>query len=341
MNAVNMPIEVKKGEIRPTLFSEREMESIIESAYAPGTIENRKRRLERFQDWLVANGYEDLHTFSRLSVGECDHIITQYMSDLFEGVHREPPKPLAPNYIALIFHNIRWFMRNKNGGVPIEFPLSEHKLKGLKRAGIGRGSGQRKGLTWEQVDNLCTLLEADDNLISLRNSLIMRVMSDALLRVSEVPPLTVSDFEGTSVIIRSSKTDQEGKGKNLYICDKTRDIYKQYLSEAGITEGIVFFSYLGGRHKPMPKLDKEGRVQRLTSHQVRWIIKQVAKRLNLHDRVSGHSLRIGSAMSLASKGATLVDMQHSGRWKSPEMPAHYARSQLSARGAVARLKDGK
>ena len=57
--------------------------------------------------------------------------------------------------------------------------------------------------------------------------------------------------------------------------------------------------------------------------------------------ISGHSLRVGSAVSLAQAGATVVDMQVAGRWKSSQMPAHYAKAELAERGAIARFKDGK
>ncbi len=53
-----------------------------------------------------------------------------------------------------------------------------------------------------------------------------------------------------------------------------------------------------------------------------------------------HSLRVGAAQSLAAAGAGLVEMQTAGRWESPAMPARYARGQLAARGAVARLRHG-
>ena len=57
-------------------------------------------------------------------------------------------------------------------------------------------------------------------------------------------------------------------------------------------------------------------------------------------RVSGHSLRVGSAQSLANAGASLVEMQVAGRWRSPVMPALYAQGQLPKQGAVARLRYG-
>ena len=39
--------------------------------------------------------------------------------------------------------------------------------------------------------------------------------------------------------------------------------------------------------------------------------------------------------------ASVVDMQVAGRWKSSQMPAHYAKAELAERGAIARFKDGK
>ena len=54
--------------------------------------------------------------------------------------------------------------------------------------------------------------------------------------------------------------------------------------------------------------------------------------------VSGHSLRVGSAQSLAAAGTSLVEMQQAGCWESPTMPGHYARAELASRGAVDRVR---
>ena len=40
----------------------------------------------------------------------------------------------------------------------------------------------------------------------------------------------------------------------------------------------------------------------------------------IEGRVSGHSLRVGGAQSLAAAGASIVEMQTAGRWQSPSMP---------------------
>ena len=60
--------------------------------------------------------------------------------------------------------------------------------------------------------------------------------------------------------------------------------------------------------------DKEtGEPSKLTDDGVRWVIKQCAVRVGLTEKVSGHSLRIGTTVSLAKSGASLVDIQVAGR----------------------------
>ncbi len=88
------------------------------------------------------------------------------------------------------------------------------------------------------------------------------------------------------------------------------------------------------------RIRKGGRVEAtaLTAKSIREVIRCWAKAAGVAGRLSGHSLRIGSAQSLVSAGATLPELQQAGRWLSPSVPAHYARGQFAGRGAVARLR---
>ena len=70
--------------------------------------------------------------------------------------------------------------------------------------------------------------------------------------------------------------------------------------------------------------------RRLSVNTIRRIIRSRAATAGIEGRVSGHSLRVGGAQSLAAGGASLVEMQIAGRWQSPAMPGHYARGQLAA-----------
>lgn len=69
------------------------------------------------------------------------------------------------------------------------------------------------------------------------------------------------------------------------------------------------------------------------------IIKKRAADAGVDGFISGHSLRVGSAVSLAKAGASVVDLQVAGRWKNSQMPAHYARAEMAERGAIARYKE--
>ena len=89
------------------------------------------------------------------------------------------------------------------------------------------------------------------------------------------------------------------------------------------------------------RIDKTGTPRGpISARSVRRIIKARCAAAGIDGRVSGHSLRVGSAQSLAAAGAGLVQMQQAGRWQSPTMPARYTAGELAARGAVARLRYG-
>ena len=90
-----------------------------------------------------------------------------------------------------------------------------------------------------------------------------------------------------------------------------------------------------------PSMDRWGRVkQPLRAMQPRAVADAIRSRAAAAgiDRASGHSLRVGAAVSMAQRGASLVAMQQAGGWRSPDMPAHYARQAAASRGAVATLR---
>ena len=65
-------------------------------------------------------------------------------------------------------------------------------------------------------------------------------MSDCLLRISEVVAVNVGDLKDKTLVVRSSKTDQEGVGETLYVTSDTRRIIKRYRKKGGIEKGALF-----------------------------------------------------------------------------------------------------
>ena len=125
---------------------------------------------------------------------------------------------------------------------------------------------------------------------------------------------------------------QEGAGVALYVGAPTHKAIRKYRGAAGIEEGAMFRRVRWQKHITPDRLSVNG---------ARNAIKRWAAEAGVEGFISGHSLRVGSAVSLAQAGASVVDMQTAGRWKSPSMPAHYAKAELAERGAIARFKDGK
>lgn len=244
---------------------------------------------------------------------------------------QESGKAVATARIALaaIRHRARREGESRPDGA-----LTAKVLAGYVRAGANLGRGQVTGVTWEQADTMTSLAARSGCLADLRDAALIAVMSDSLLRVSEAASLSVGDVNpaqdgaGTLLLARS-KTDPEAAGTVLHLRAVTLRRISAWKEAAGIDSGPLFRRIRKG----------EGvEATALTAQSIRAIIQRWAKAAGVSGRVSGHSLRVGAAQSLVSAGATLPELQQAGRWRSPAMPAHYARGQLAGQGAVARLR---
>ena len=265
-----------------------------------------------------------LRKFQRSGYPETDEGIAAYLGRLFEEGLAAPCGEQA--VAALRF-------RAKVEGRPSPIgPATTRVLAGYRRRALGRGRGQVAGLRWAQADRAAEMAEAKGGLRGLRDAAILAVASDALLRISELKALDVRDvdLEEQTVLIRSSKTDQEGEGSVQFLGEPTIERVRAWLEVSGLTEGALFRRVRQG--EPVG--------ERLSVVTMRYIIGKWGKAAGVCGRVSGHSLRVGSAQSLATAGASLVEMQVAGRWQSPLMPGHYAQGQLAKQGAVARLRYG-
>ncbi len=236
---------------------------------------------------------------------------------------------VAPATLSMCLAAVKWYFVNVKA-VDVKYPISQKRLSAIRRDAKGRGRGQVDGLTWSDVERVCAFAESDKSIAGYRDSAMIRLMSDCLLRVSEVVSVNVGHFKQNTLVVQRSKTDQEGSGVALYVTSDTRKAIKLYRDKTEIHRGALFRPIRRGDHI------QSGR---LTDVSARRIIKQRAAAAGVDGFISGHSLRVGSAVSLAKAGATVVDLQVAGRWKNSQMPAHYARAEMAERGAIARFKE--
>ena len=294
-----------------TLQLPEETETLIKASVAENTLKAYQRALQSLTVWLSGQTLSDA-------------LLANYITEL----HRIDKSPAT---IAQAVAAVKWQFKHQSQET-INLPITQATLAGIRREGKDRGRGQVDGLIWQDVERVCVYAETEGTLAGLRDASMIRLMSDCLLRISEIVAVNIDDFQEKTLTVRSSKTDQEGAGESLYVCDATRNVLNQYRETAGITRGALFRHIRRGDHIQLT---------RLHPHSARRIIKKRAAHAGVEGFISGHSLRVGSAVSLAQAGATVVDMQVAGRWKSSQMPAHYAKAELAERGAIARFKDGK
>ena len=187
-------------------------------------------------------------------------------------------------------------------------PMTRERLERFRRDGAGRGRGQVRGLTWGEVERMCGLAEGDGDPRGKRDAAILGVAADGLMRVSEVSGLNAGDVsflaDGTAeAVIRRSKTDQYGRGEVAHVDAVAAERLRRWMEAADVGHGPLF--------RPV---DRRGRVsdRRLGPDSVRAAIKRRAARAGIRGRVSGHSLRIGTAQRLAEEGTSLVEIQKGG-----------------------------
>ena len=198
----------------------------------------------------------------------------------------------TPATIAVTVAAVKWFFAT-GSGEDRHCQTTENKLRSIRRDSKVQRPGQVAPLAYNLVDKICQQAEKDENnpLAGLRDSAMIRLMSDCLLRVLEVAAVNCGDLKDNTLKIRQSKTDQLGEGRVLFVGDETWQVIEEYKVAAGIIRGALFRRVLKGG-TPTTK--------RLTPEAVRAIIKKRSQGIRgVQGRVSGHSLRVGSAVSLA------------------------------------------
>ena len=211
---------------------------------------------------------------------------------------------------------------------PTSHPVVRATLKGLARL---RGSSSRKVEALREYHIRAMLKACPDTLIGNRDAAIVAVGFAGALRRSEICNLTVDDVEFLDpeesggdrmfLMIRQSKTDQQGKGQRVAILDgggiRPIERLRLWLERSGITRGPLFQTMKRGGHlrgKPMHHSD------------IPRIVKQYAALIGLDPtNIAGHSLRAGFVTSAAVHHARLDKIMAVTRHTNPATVMRYIR----------------
>jgi integrase len=182
--------------------------------------------------------------------------------------------------------------------------LVKQTMQGIRRT---LGTAQRRVKALVKDDLLETLVLIDQQMPTkaARDRALLIVGFAGAFRRSELVGIQTSDLEfntqGCEVLLRRSKTDQEGEGRTVFIPYATGDrcpvkALQQWMQVANIKSGAVF--------RAVSRYDRVSR-KALGASSVALIVKSSVARLHgeaVSANVSGHSLRAGFATQAAMVG---------------------------------------
>ena len=291
--------------------------SVLGHEISANTRRNYDSQWRRFTGWAREKGIRTL---------PADPLqVAAYLAERLEK-HGHKPATLQTAAAAIGF-------KHRDGGLPdpCESADVRNTLRSARRK-AGMEQRQAEGLTDEVLEAIvataCLRRRWSDDRTETAETAerrgmgdiaIVRVMRDALLRVSEAAELQWEDIveeeeDGTGrLLIRRSKTDPEGEGAVVFLSAPTMESLRAI--RAGAPD--------------------DGRVFGLSAGSISRRIGQAAVAAGLGEGFSGHSPRVGMARDLARAGTALTRLMTAGRWRSSRMPALYTRNETVARGAVA------
>ena len=170
-----------------------ETASLIKASIAENTLKAYQRALQNLTDWLSGRTLSDA-------------LLANYITVLHDNGK-------SPATISQVVAAVKWQLKHQSQET-VNFPITQATLAGIRREGKDRGRGQVDGLIWQDVERVCIYAETEGTLAGLRDASMIRLMSDCLLRISEVVAVNVGDLKGSTLTLRIVENRSRGYGRN-------------------------------------------------------------------------------------------------------------------------------
>ena len=212
---------------------------------------------------------------------------------------------------------------------PVKDRLVKRTMQGIRRT-FGVAQRRVRALIKDDLLELLVMVNRQKPLKAARDKAVMLIGFAGAFRRSELVALTMADItphaHGVELLIRRSKTDQEGEGRTVFIpLAKSEErcpvkALQRWLELAGIGAGPLF--------RPVNRHDTVTSDLALTPQSVALIVKSAvagSKGLDAAKLVSGHSLRAGFVTEAATIGLQTSAIMGQTGHKSMEMVMRYVR----------------
>ncbi|RYE70771.1 MAG: hypothetical protein EOO81_07355 [Oxalobacteraceae bacterium] len=275
----------------------------LEGAYSDYTLRGYASDMNQFALWCAGNGAKPLPAASETVVTYID----------------EEAARLRPSTLKRRLCGIGRIHRLLCHQDPTNHDDVKLALRRARRKTPDRPK-QALGVTAAFRDRLVAVCGED--LIALRDEVLLRVGFDTLCRRSELVALRAEDLtENTrgnlSILVRRAKNDQTGQGRTAPLSTRTTECVRQWLERTGVDSGPLLRPVYG-EHTVCRYLEPV-------------IVSRVLKKLTARSEmpretsngVSGHSLRIGAAQQLTINGNGILQIMRAGGWRSVAVVARY------------------
>ena len=276
----------------------------IEGAYAPNTIRAYKADMTEFLRYCTEN------SICTLPADPVD-IAKFLLATMSNGIKSATIRRKVASISAV--------HRLSNFEDPTKHPEVKLCVRKINRQ-LGSRFDQAYPVTRNMLDKL--LAVCGDDLRGLRNKALLLLAYDSMRRRAELVSLRVEDIQMSdegkcSILLRKSKTDQISSGHWIHLSLETTVALKNWMRAANISEGFILRGiHTGNRTCP-----------EIGASQVSRIFKSLARDADLNDEVvkgiSGHSMRVGAAQDLLTRGASLPQIMVKGGWSKTDTVMRY------------------
>lgn len=211
---------------------------------------------------------------------------------------------------------------------PAMEPEVKRTMQGIRRT-YGTAQRRVKAIVKDDLLELLVLVERQRPLKAARDKALLLVGFAGAFRRSELVGIRYEDLtrcaQGMEVLLRRSKTDQEGKGRTVFIPFAKGDrcpikAVQAWLEASGIKTGYLF--------RGVTRHDKLAGERPLTPQSVALLVKQATMRVRGADAardVAAHSLRAGYVTEAASVGLLPYQIRSVTGHRSDSVLATYVR----------------
>ena len=307
-----------------TLEERQLIEELSSKAKAESTQKRYASAMEKFYDWLKGRKESDELPISL-------ELVQVYLSEL--------SKELSKSTLNIVVSAIRHAHQTAGFDSPTAGQGVKELMQGISRQKKGDPETQAPAMTREVLENIkktaCNRrprgrgkgreTESTARERGLTDIALCCTLFDGMMRINEALDLCLSDIRydpdgrsGTAVI-RSSKTDQEGRGAVQWL----------YADTMAALEAIR-----------LPDAQPEDKIFRMSDRTAERRIGNAGFAAGLKVKLTGHSGRVGMTQELVKAGVHMAAIQKAGRWSSDQMVVLYSRNIAAAEGGVAQYYRG-